>query len=873
MKSNVREPKSKLDRAVRAVRLDSPTSEAIAASRVRVKEQLFAGIESLPQDAPIRGCRDVEMLLALYRRGALTSPRALLVRCHLTECANCRELYARRGSLRLATTPWQQPALPQVASTWNRRRTYAFLVAALAACLAILAIRSFGFGVPAGHRATVEAVSGSLYRIEGAGAERLVPGAVLGEGQVVRADASPRSWLRLADGSSVEMGERAEFSVEMRAQDTTLRLNRGQIIVQAAKRTSGHLYVQTRDCRVAVTGTVFSVMTGLKGSRVSVIEGEVQVSERAGPHNVLHRGDQITTSQALERTSIEREIAWSRNLDEHLALLRELSDLKQQWRAVRSPALRYESSLVDWVPEDTVVYAALPNYAEALTEGYRLFKSKLGESSVLQKWWRSSELGQKGPRLDAMLGKMRDFSAFLGDELVIAVTHDPTGDQVLLLADVTKPGLRDWVEVELASRADARLPLTIVGVEDRASVAIPEHGEEGAILLVTPSIAALSASSDAIIELASRIDAGDPGAFASTTLGERVSRAYEAGVQLMVSADLEDLDVAQVSSRSNGVGDSSLRYLTFERQEVLGQVLNQGVLGFAGQRRGVASWLAEPGPMGSLDFLTPQASAVAAFVVKRPAEVLDDVLRLLPNAGEVLPKLTDLEQDWNLRFREDLIDVLGSELAVALDGAMLPQPAWKLVVEVREPERLERALEALVRRVDRELKNRRQGSLTIEHDRLGSRPVHHIGYKNGRLPLEVHYAFFDGYLIATPARSLLARAIEARVTGVNLAHSDRWQSLLPRDGHSSLSGFVFQDLMGVLAGALQAADPILTEERKRQLESMLSESRPSLVGFYAESDRIEMSGVGDLFPLGPEALALPGVIRHIFPESLNVPKQ
>ncbi len=42
--------------------------------------------------------------------------------------------------------------------------------------------------------------------------------------------------LRLRDGSLVEMNERAEFGVSMGRKDTTVQLERGNIIIQAAKR-------------------------------------------------------------------------------------------------------------------------------------------------------------------------------------------------------------------------------------------------------------------------------------------------------------------------------------------------------------------------------------------------------------------------------------------------------------------------------------------------------------------------------------------------------------------------------------------------------------------------------------------------------------
>ena len=63
---------------------------------------------------------------------------------------------------------------------------------------------------------------------------------------------------------------------------------------------------------MAVTGTVFSVNRGAKGTRVSVVEGEVIV-EQGHNDKVLHAGDQVSTHRSMEGVPIKDEIAWSRN--------------------------------------------------------------------------------------------------------------------------------------------------------------------------------------------------------------------------------------------------------------------------------------------------------------------------------------------------------------------------------------------------------------------------------------------------------------------------------------------------------------------------------------------------------------------------------
>ena len=174
----------------------------------------------------------------------------------------------------------------------------------------------------------------------------------------------------------------------------TIHLGRGSVIVQAAKRRSGHLYVATRDCRVAVTGTVFSVASGIKGSRVSVVEGEVHVAQ-GNDTKVLRRGDQYVSSAAMTPMPVRDDIAWSRNFDQHSALLGELAALQKKLETVRMPEARYTSRMLGMLPADTVVYLAFPNLGGTLAETQRIVRQRMQESPLLREWWDKIE-SQRG---------------------------------------------------------------------------------------------------------------------------------------------------------------------------------------------------------------------------------------------------------------------------------------------------------------------------------------------------------------------------------------------------------------------------------------------------------------------------------------------
>ncbi len=107
----------------------------------------------------------------------------------------------------------------------------------------------------------------------------LEAGAAIGERESVRTGPGAHAVLRLADGSMVDVNERTELFVTAAWSGQAIHLQRGDIIVKAAKQRRGRLRVLTRDSIASVKGTVFAVSAGMGGSVVSVVEGSVAVNQ------------------------------------------------------------------------------------------------------------------------------------------------------------------------------------------------------------------------------------------------------------------------------------------------------------------------------------------------------------------------------------------------------------------------------------------------------------------------------------------------------------------------------------------------------------------------------------------------------------------
>jgi hypothetical protein len=844
---------SGFERAIADLRNDTPPMSAMEKASARVWANIDRAVpEHMDGAAHIHGCADIQHLLAGYAAGTLAPAQMLLVRAHLHECVSCRNLSEMK---RESVAAWSTPVAPAQSNWgWRKLAVAAALIAVVG--LGALLAQMFFFAAPKGMRAQLQSVDGAVYVVNGSGERRLQPGEQVAEGQVLRTAAGSHAFVRLLDASVVEMGERAEFSVSAGYKDTTVHLGQGQVIVQAAKRKKGHLYIATPDCRVAVTGTVFSVNAGLKGSRVAVVEGEVHV-QYASLDKVLHSGDVTTTSVALAAVPVPQEIAWSRNLEKHLALLAEFAKLQNRFAQIPTPGLRYSSALMGRVPANTAVFGSMPNLGNALNEANQIFQEQMQQSPVLREWWQKSHENKNGPSFDEVVAKLHALSQYLGEEVVLIGTAD-TGDAhaPVLMAEVKRAGLKEFMEREfatLAARQHEGGEFRVVSDAELAAMPVSRNSKQ-VIALVRPDLVLLSPSVVSLRNVAAQSGAGG---FASTGLGQKVAQAYGRGAGFLLAVDLQQLQTAAMQRPGRTAvgrkhdeafarsGFDNTRYFIAEHRAVSGAQENRAVLEFAGPRRGIPSWLAAPAPIGSLEYVSANAGLAAAFLTKDPAQMMSDLLQM--TAADAVPQqhLSELESKLNISLRDDLAASFSGDFTLALDGPILPKPSWKAIAGVYSPDRLQNALQRLADAMNREAAQHGSRGLQLEQTEANGRIFYAVRPLDPKaLNNEVHYTFSDGYIIMGPTRAMVMAALQTKANGNSLARSQQFRSLLPQDNQTNVSGVLYQNL----APVVQPIANQLSTSQMQALGTLAAEVKPTAYCAYAGDSSIEVVSSGRVFP-------------------------
>jgi hypothetical protein len=859
----------KFDRLLSAIRNEQVDDQVVA----RASERVFQSMAGTPSAAAagthtLRSCEDFQALIPGYVEKQLVPARALLFEDHVHACVACRHALERAREGEPQTVLRLERKSPgSTAWRWAMGATAAFAVA--------VAVLAFANGLlPGQHsvRGAVQTVDGSLYAVSGAEMQVIRAGYRIRNGDQIRTAKASTAMVRLLDGSLVEIGERSDLSVSRAWKGTTIHLGGGQVIVQAAKQRSGHLYVATDDGQVSVKGTIFSVNHGTKGSRVAAIEGVVRVDFGENTTD-LRVGEQATSSASVAKVPIQDEIAWSRNSAKYLALLGDFAVLQKQFAAIPGPGLRYNSDLLPYVPDHTVVYAAIPNLANTLGEASRLFRERLQQSPELRNWWRQQQKGS-GPKLEDVLDQVKTFSSYLGDEIVFAAGKEGTSYTApVVLARVRQAGLEAFLQKEGRQLSSNPPQVALQTVHDPWTVT-PTAGHpllvyvSNDLLIATPDVAELQ-------HAVTRAHQGSGSRFAETPFYQQIVRSYQQGAEWLFCADMEQIVAQNVQMGSTshdlppGIGE--VRYLTMEHREVSGKTESRADLMFASERQGVASWLAAPASMGSLEFVSPDASMVTSAVIKNPRSIVEEIFKMIGSGDAAFQEhLAEFESKTGVNVLNDITAPLGGEVTMAFDGPMVPTPRWKLIFEVYDPTTLQATIAKLVDSFNREA-SAKGNSLQLIKNQVGSRTYFVIRSSNpsspNQSPFEVDYTFVDSYLIAAPDMGTISRAIQSREAGYTLPHSATFQALVPSDGYTNFSAIFYHNIgpvVGPLVEQLKASGA-LTAQQRQSVDALTANSAPGLIYAYGEPDRIVVASntgfmgfdLGTLLTMGDNGPFLP----------------
>jgi hypothetical protein len=279
--------------------------------------------------------------------------------------------------------------------------------------------------------------------------------------------------------------------------------------------------------------------------------------------------------------------------------------------------------------------------------------------------------------------------------------------------------------------------------------------------------------------------------------------------------------------------------------------------------------------MGALNFISPDANMVAAFVVREPASLVDELLGYLDTAAPRMRQhLQEHEREHNLKLREDFAAPLGGEFAFALDGPVLPTPSWKMIFEVYDQARLQQTFERVVEEVNKEAAQKGVGGLVWERGESGGHTFYAL--KSTAFGVEVHYTYANGYLVAAPSRALVERALKYRESGYTLLRSPRFTSTLPADGQVNFSAIFYHDLAPLLepvSGHLERASKELTEEQQRAIKAT-AEAPPTLAYAYAQGDALVFASDSEGGPFGLSTATLMGLpssfeMQHILHSAMR----
>ena len=783
-------PEDRLERALQEMKEEHVDAGTLESARARVWSTMTNTASAT--------CAEFRPDFSAYLAKELGASRRILVEDHLSRCPGCR---ARIAELKGGRTVIAMPR--RSSSRWVR---WGGLAAAAALLLSIVYLGRDavdGMMAPAGPRATVVSADGGLYRLP---VGPLGAGAAVGEHESIRTGPGAHAGLQLADGSIVDVNERTELFVTAAWSGQAIHLERGDIIVKAAKQRRGHLRVLTRESIASVKGTVFAVSAGMGGSVVSVVEGSVAVNQ-PGKEVLLSPGQQAASSPALA-SSVATAVSWSPEADTYIKLLS--SFVKIENELANFPAeLRTNSTLLSSLPANAVVYGTIPNPGVTIGRAVSLAEEQSAQNAAFGAWWNS----EAGQLLRQMTDRVQTVNQLLGDEIVFCASLPGIGEPVPVVMAGVRPGKR------------AELSSALEGLFAAAGEAPAAYSVSDELLVVSSSPSHLAWA------------LGHLGQAAGSPFAAALQERYQRGVGWLIGMDAPP--VVKMASGNDApasefTGLTGMKYLFFEQRAPAGAVENEVTFAFQGARTGMGSWLADAGSGGAAEYLPVDALLAGYVSTREPLQLFEEfaaqITKTEPNFER---NMATMDEKLGAGFVQNLAGALGTESALALTGLSTSGPTWVVVSLANNPAVIDSSLQKLVEAFNSELGPDEQAKrIVLQQENTGGRTWTTI--RPGGLPVGIVWTYDRGYLVAASDRGVAERAIATRNGGSPLIWSPDFLGQLPSSAGLHPSAFAWLNAKGALGF-------LATVTSNPKLGELVAARDPILVVFDGTSDQIHAS--------------------------------
>ena len=554
------------------------------------------------------------------------------------------------------------------------------------------------------------------------------------------------------------------------------------------------------------------------------------------------------------------QMQWSNDLTQYPGLMPEFIHLLDKLQhEVQLPPARAQSHILPLLPESTVFYAAFPNYGDASRQALQIFHQELQESPVLRDWWQHVNAEGTG-KVEDRLQTFYELSQYLGDEIVIAGSAKGMEPSILFVAEVRKPELKAFLE-QLVRQfpATPRPALRVLDLQDLA-VAKDAPGQQP-IIFVGPDFAIGASSVAALRSFNASLSQHNPATLSSTSFGQRLTEAYAGGLSMVGAADLHSMLKLVLQENKDKeltlerTGFSDVKYLVWEHKTIGGHDISQAELSFNGPRRGIASWLAAPRQLGSLDFVSPKSVFAVSVGLTSPAQIFDDIQELASASASgsnpnPLVMAAPMAQMLGINLKDDLLNLLTGEIAIELDSTTPSAPVWRVMLGVKDLSHLQRTISTLLAASHIQEERSEQGGLTY----------YSLATPSATKPLEIGYTFVDGYLVVGSSREAVTEAVRLHRQGGSLAKSEGFLASLPPDHAGGISALLYEDPSAMAMSLAQAAPEV-----RESLSPMLQGKMPLIVCAYGDEDAIREATTSAAFDptaaLVLWAVAIPNLLR------------